>query len=100
MNIANDVFPESITIGPTVYRVVFAKRVAKGKDLDGKIDYGRAVITIRRGLSSQVAMLVLWHEVIHGIFSNAGISGQDEQTIEILTSGIVAALRANPQLGR
>ncbi len=91
---------KTVKIGPITYRVKLAKKVLRhnGQGLDGQIDYGQARITIRKGIDPQVTKLVLWHEIIHGIFSNAGMSKQDEQMIEILASGIVDVLASNPEL--
>lgn len=92
--------PQTVKIGPITYKVYRAKKVTRrdGQSLDGQIDYGKACITIRKGIDAQVTRLVLWHEIIHGILSNAGMSGQDEQMIEILASGIVDVLTMNSNL--
>lgn len=68
------------------------------KRLNGHIIYDACQIKIDQGLNQQVKTVCLWHEILHGILTNAGVGKHDEATIEALSYGIVQVLRDNPEL--
>ena len=91
--------PATVRIGHVDYRVhVQHKPKVKGRLVDGRIRYSRARITVARHLGPQAARLTLWHEIMHGILTHAGLTDQSEQVIEALANGVVQVLRDNPEL--
>lgn len=68
------------------------------KRLNGHILYDSCRIRIDENLSQQTKSLVMWHEILHGILTHAGVQEQSEAQIEALSYGIVQVLRDNPQL--
>lgn len=68
------------------------------KRLNGDIFHDRCQIRVDQNLSPQIKSVTVWHEIIHGILTQAGARKQDETQIEALAYGIVQVLRDNPQL--
>lgn len=68
------------------------------KRLNGHIIYDKCQIKVDQNLNQQVKAVTVWHEVLHGILTQAGVEEHDEKLIEILSYGIVQVLRDNPEL--
>ena len=95
---------DSVKIGTVVYDV--QDDVENLHDFSGdqrialwghyKVDTSE--ILIANQLGPQQKVRVLWHEILHGVMSHAGIDDQSEQLIEVLAYGIVDLLRNNPDL--
>lgn len=94
--------PFSVTVGPMQYtvRAIPELRAEDGQRLNGHILYGPCEIRIDAGLDPQVQRVTLWHEVLHAILTHAGHEDDAEKVVEILSYGLVAALRDNPGLAR
>jgi hypothetical protein len=88
-----------VKIGPIVYKV---KVVPNLKDTDGKhmygsIDYAKNELTLNLH-EVQTMNQTLFHEVLHGILHNAGITDISESVLDVLATGIYALLKDNPKL--
>ena len=93
--------PKIIKIGPILYRIKTRKglRSSDGAELFGQIFTSDCKILInKKYVNSQWLPFAIWHEVLHGIFAAAGIHDEDEKIVEILSYGIVDALRKNKAL--
>lgn len=89
--------PREIRIGAIAYQVATVEELADGQ-LHGDINFGKCRIRIAADGDVQKQHVTLWHEVLHGILYQAGMTDQDEQTIDALAYGIVQVLRDNPKL--
>lgn len=95
---------DHVQIGPIRYAVHLVEDLhdfdsdGKRQGLDGHIKYGSCEVQIEQILNPQRALQVLWHEVLHGIMTGAGLGGHDEKTIEVLSHGLVDVLQRNPDL--
>lgn len=93
--------PSAIQIGPVAYAIVLVKKLIGpfGRRC-GECDPARARIKIDSKLDPQIQDVTLWHEIVHAILFGAGVPGDEhnEQQIDALAYGIVAALRDNPIL--
>lgn len=91
--------PERVQIGPTTYQVAVVEELADGSaELYGDIDYGKCRIRITAESDAQKQRVTLWHEVLHAILYQAGMTDHDEQVIDALAYGITQALRENEAL--
>lgn len=93
----------SIKIGGLDYEVEEVQNLCAEdgtKRLNGHIIYDSCKIRIDQGLNQQVQTVCMWHEIIHGILTQAGIDNHDEAHIEALSYGIVQVLRDNPELAK
>ena len=90
-----------VKIGPVVYEVQY-KEGLRGHDdllLDGNIVYSDCLINIASGQHPQHQLVVLWHEILHGILTAAGIElDNNEQVVTALAHGVMGVVVDNPQL--
>jgi hypothetical protein len=92
---------KEIRIGPIVFKVVLVWRLTaedNTKKIDGHIVYSSSEIKIEAGLEEQRKRQVIWHEIIHGILTQAGIYDQDEKAVDVLAHGVMDVLHDNPWL--
>lgn len=92
---------EAIKIGGLDYEIEEVQNLCTEdgvKRLNGHIIYDSCKIRIDQGLSQQVKNVYMWHEIIHGILTHAGIDNHDEAHIGALSYGIVQVLKDNPFL--
>lgn len=88
-----------IKVGAIVYQVEIVDDLRDGdQKLSGWIRHTDSLILLEAALSSQMGRHVLWHEIIHSIFEQAGIDDQDERIIQVLAYGIMGVLKDNPCL--
>jgi hypothetical protein len=91
-----------IKIGAMVFDVIRKddlKHPADNRRLDGHILYSESKIYLDSNLSYQAEMQTIWHEVLHGILTQAGgCKEEDEHLIEALAYGVMMVLDANPEL--
>jgi len=88
-----------IKIGPINFEVVYTKNLFDdNKKLDGNIQYSRCTIEIEENSSVQHQRQVLWHEIIHGILTQAGVDlGKQTETVcDAVAYGIMDVLDDNP----
>lgn len=93
--------PEYVRIGPVRFQIVTHHNLCD-KDgstrLDGHIIYALSEIRLDDDLGPQARRQTIWHEVLHGILTQAGVKKHDEATIEALTYGLMDVLQNNPWL--
>lgn len=91
---------ESVEIGPIVYRVAFCVDLHSEDrvKLDGWIRYNSSEILMDTELGAQRALQVLWHEVVHGIYEDAGLEQPDEQLVTAVGNRMIMLIRTNPEL--
>lgn len=68
------------------------------KRLNGHIVYDQCQIKVDSTLDRQVKNQTIWHEILHGILTHAGIEEQSETHIDVIAYGIVQVLRDNSEL--
>lgn len=95
---------DTVKLGPVVYAVRQVENLHDFRpdgsriDLNGRILHNECEMHLETKMHPQRARLVLWHEIVHGILSNAGVEDHDEKLVEALSIGLVEALRDNPAL--
>lgn len=92
---------ESISIGPIDYHCEEVLRLVdhNAKKLDGWIQFNECLIQIDLDLDPQRKFVVLWHEILHAILSQAEIELEnDEKVISVLSYGIAQVLRDNSEI--
>ena len=95
----SDPDPNTLRVGALDFAVWRVSRAEEGgKRFDAKIDHSSCTIAVDDSLVSQTKRVVIWHEVLHSILVQAGITDHDEKVIRAMSYGIVAALRDNPSL--
>jgi len=93
---------DRVKIGPTVFEIELVERLVgpNNEKLDGIIKYGDSKILIEDSFSNQHTRQVLWHEILHGILTQAGISLDNEEVVcDALSYGILNVLQDNSWLG-
>ena len=94
---------KQIKIGAIRYRIVTEKNLVDDdglKRLDGHIRYSSSEIKLDSALGPQARRQVIWHEVLHGIMTQAGIETHDEKNIEAISHGLMNVLEDNPWLAQ
>lgn len=66
--------------------------------LSGRIKHDLALIELDDENDPQSQLVVLWHEILHGILTQAGQTEQPENLLNALSFGLVQAVRNNPAL--
>ena len=91
---------KTIRIGPIDYEYALVEGLRNGNDkINGQISYNDCCVEIEACLSDQAKRQTLWHEIIHGILTHAGIkSDEKEDLCEAISFGVMAVLRDNPEL--
>lgn len=95
--------PDKVKIGPVNYDILFLDEVKEtnGSDLMGLHEYSKARISLSKKHlpNNDVAMVVLMHEILHGIFDAWEINiKQEESVVSKLGSGLCTLLKDNPEL--
>lgn len=92
--------PRKVKVGAQFYRISRRKNPRLQRDTWGLCDHERCEIWIAPGLSGRRYVEVLWHEIIHAIHYNAGLS--DDSTEEEFTDrggmGLMMVMADNPAL--
>ena len=89
--------PKVVQVGPIVYKIEEDTRTAID-GVYGAIFYADSRISLQPGLSPAFQEVILWHEMIHAMLTQAGLRDQDEQHIHAIAYGVVQALHNNPEL--
>ena len=98
--------PKSIDLGSLIYKVEQVDKLLDadgGTKLSGQISANKATIRVETGNDPQMQAITILHEVFHHIIRSSGQDGavhpdREEEIIEALASGWLAALRRNPSL--
>lgn len=91
----------SIKIGAITYDVMIVYRLFGDGDkkLDGQITYSMPKIELDGNLSPVMRRQVLWHEIIHGILTQAGRQSEvSEGAVDALAYGIFGVVKDNPEI--
>jgi hypothetical protein len=95
-------FPKKIRIGAIDFRTKAVTRLTDDENsqkLTGEISYRHAKIRVEVAQDDQAAFQTMWHEVFHGILTQAGSDlSSNETLIEQLSNGTVGVLRDNVYL--
>lgn len=86
-----------VRVGAYDYEVISDTTIAR-EGLLGEIDTVEHCIRVLPTLNPMALKHVLYHEVIHGILSHAGIMEHDELVIDAIANGLVQVFRDNPWL--
>jgi len=92
---------DSIKISPITYEVKVVERLIgdSNKKLDGQITYSTPTIELDRNLSPVMQRQVLWHEIVHGILTQAGRQDEvSEGVVDALAYGILGVVEDNPEI--
>ncbi len=95
---------DTIKIGPQAFAIIVVKDLrAQDKDdrLQGEISYSHSEVRLDENLDAFGRRQVLWHEILHGILTQAGMQTSvknEENIIDALSYGILSALQDNPWL--
>ena len=91
---------KNVIIGPIEYDVTEEDRIlnSQNQDLLGQIFYERGTLKVLKDIKEDVKRTVLLHEIIHGVFDNAGMRDHDERVIDVLSHGLVMVLMDNPDV--
>ena len=88
-----------IKIGPILYDVLEVHELCgEAGSLCGDLNTSRTRIRINADDDSQVQVVTLWHEILHGILYTAGIRDHDERLIDALAHGLVQVISDNPEI--
>ncbi|MDQ0270799.1 ImmA/IrrE family metallo-endopeptidase [Cytobacillus purgationiresistens] len=82
-------------IGSVAYEVKHVPQLAEQHDLIGQIVYKDAVIKLEETLEGTRLKEVFIHEIMHGIFYEAGYAEQDEDLINRTAKVLYGMLRDN-----
>jgi Zn-dependent peptidase ImmA (M78 family) len=92
---------DSIKIGSITYEVRVIERLLGDNDkkLDGQITYSVPKIELDSNLSPVMRRQVLWHEIVHGILTQAGRQDEvSEGAVDALAYGILGVINDNPKI--
>ena len=92
----------TVKIGPLTYTVTedYPLIASDGEMLYGEIAYEACTIRISSRAAEGLKPVILWHEILHGILSQAGLEMPNEEAVaEALSHGIVQVLQDRPELG-
>lgn len=100
--------PTEVWVGAKLYSVLFDKAKLDGyngrdrKDRVGYMSQRNLEIIIDDSMAEQMVRETLLHEVLHAVWSDAGLDEMEglteEQIISTLTPRFMLVLRANPQM--
>ena len=94
--------PKHIKIMGIVYDIKEVEKLLDDdgiKKLNGTIRYNTTEILIDKGLSEQLKIITLWHEVIHGLLTQAEVDHK-ENIVSVLGYGICGFINENPDIFR
>ena len=94
--------PNNLYIGGMAYQIVEIERLIADdgrRKLTGNIRYDECEIRIEAGMEAQATRQIIWHEILHGILTQAGHQeAMKESAVDALAYGIVDVLKQNPWL--
>lgn len=87
----------TVKVGFLPYRVDEVSGLVGNEGICGQHHGATGVIRIDADLPELIKQVTLWHELMHGVFMQAG-QQHDEQIIEAVAHGVVQLLTDNPWL--
>jgi Zn-dependent peptidase ImmA (M78 family) len=89
---------KSVLIGSFEYDIEESDKMVD----NGSIDTEKLKIHIDSTIDEQVKRQTLWHEIIHALMHQFGLSlsDHDEKMIDNLAHGICQVIRDNPKIGK
>lgn len=72
-----------VQIGPIRYRVehTYPLIARDGELLYGEIAYEEAVIRVSSRAADSLVPVILWHEILHGMITQAGLKVENEEQV-------------------
>lgn len=93
--------PDVIRIAGVRWTVRYLSRaqffVENDTDLLGQCRSSQTTIEVREDLPADRLRCILWHELVHAIEGDAGLT-LSEEAVRALAAGLFALLRGNPEL--
>mgnify|MGYP007041251774 CR=1 FL=1 len=88
---------QTIEILGVPYRLKHVDTISREELRIGEIDFLRQEILLLNGLEKEIERVTLWHEVIHGIFSQLGFEDEavNEHLIQSLANALYQVLKEN-----
>ena len=92
--------PRTIQLGAMAYQVAEVDIIQEDErgSVLGRIEDDQSRILIKRRIDSRVALVFLWHELVHAMLFRGGILEHDEAHVQCLANGIVEILQRNAEL--
>lgn len=87
--------PEQVKINGYIYTVKYDDTLSE-EGLMGRIQLLHGVIDLRPGMSHDMELTTLMHEVGHGYLFHGGMKEHDERHLDMLSSGFLTFVRDNP----
>lgn len=87
--------PQTIKIAGIGYEVKEVENLEDQFNLLGQILYTRGIIQLEKNLPPDRKVQVFVHEVLHGIFFEAGYEEQDEEMIDRVAKVLYQVLKDN-----
>ncbi len=91
--------PESIRIAGVEFAIEYVPHLNNGTNLAyGHIDYENSIISLSNtnGTEHQRRCQILWHEILHGIRENNGMTIENEEAVvDMFARGIYQVLQDN-----
>jgi hypothetical protein len=89
----------TVKIGHVRYKIFRALQVDDDCNAVGIIKHCSGEIGISTKLTSEDAEAhTIMHEVLHGLYQNAGVKKHDERTIEVISGMLIRLIQDNPKL--
>ena len=88
----------TVFIGALEYTISYESDLVH-QGLDGKITHCEGSIRLRPNMNPAFERVILWHEIIHAILTNAAMDEQDERMIIVLAHGVAQVIGDNTFLG-
>lgn len=89
-----------VKIGPQTFNIIIREDLHQedGKKLDGWIKFSESNIYLDSRLDPFAYKQVLWHEIIHGLLTQSGVTNIPEESVDSLSYGIMSILQDNEWL--
>ncbi|OKL36846.1 ImmA/IrrE family metallo-endopeptidase [Domibacillus mangrovi] len=87
--------PNKVKIGGIKYKIEEVEGMENEFDILGQILYTRGTIKVDANLAADRKEQVLVHEILHGVFFEAGIEEQDEDMINRVAMILYQVLKDN-----
>lgn len=90
---------QKIKIGPQIFVIKTKEDLRRGDEgLDGWIKFSTSEIMLETNLDAFSVKQCLWHEIVHGILTQAGIKTVPEEAVDALAYGILGVIQDNKWL--